>query len=57
MTSPDSLTLTCGCTATSSRDRLGRVVGTIVSRGSACPRPDHQPGHVVLLPGREHARP
>jgi hypothetical protein len=48
-------TLTCGCVVTTGRDFLGRGVGTIVTRGSSCGRSDHQPGHVLLLPGREHA--
>ena len=49
--------LPCGCTVTTSRDFLGRVVGTITARGAECPRNDHRPGHVVVMPGREHARP
>jgi hypothetical protein len=50
-------TLTCGCRVRTSRDFLGRTVGTIGERGAACAREDHRPGHVVLMPGREHARP
>jgi hypothetical protein len=57
MSTPAPVTLTCGCTATPGRDRLGRGIGTILTRGPACPRPDHEPGHVLLLPGRDHARP
>jgi hypothetical protein len=49
--------LTCGCQVTTSRDFLGRVVGTITQRGSDCARDDHQPGKTVLMPGRENARP
>jgi hypothetical protein len=49
--------LACGCQVRTRRDFLGRVVGTIVARGEGCPRPDHQPDLVVLMPGREHARP
>jgi hypothetical protein len=47
--------LTCGCQVTTTRDFLGRVVGTIVTRGEQCPREDHVPGLTVLMPGREHA--
>lgn len=50
-------TLPCGCQVDTQRDYLGRVVGTIVARGEACPRPEHVSGHVVVMPGREHARP
>jgi len=57
MDTPTTATLACGCDVRPSRDFLGRTVGTIVSRGAACPRDDHQPGRVVLMPGREHARP
>ena len=51
----DRKTLTCGCVVTTARDFLGRGVGTIVTRGASCGRTDHQPGHVLLLPGRDHA--
>ena len=49
--------LACGCMVQTSRDFLGRVVGKITSRGGQCPRDEHNPGHVVVMPGREHARP
>jgi len=49
--------LPCGCTVRTSRDFLGRVVGTIVTRGESCGRADHKPGHVLVMPGRAHARP
>jgi hypothetical protein len=49
--------LACGCEVQTSRDFLGRVVGTIVTRGAECPRDEHAPGHVLIMPGREHARP
>ena len=49
--------LACGCMVETTRDFLGRVVGTITERGAACPRDEHAPGRVVILPGREHARP
>jgi hypothetical protein len=39
------------------RDFLGRVVGTIVTRGDACQYAQHTPGQVVVMPGRENARP
>jgi hypothetical protein len=54
---PNTTALTCGCRVTTSRDFLGRTVGTIVERAPGCPRDDHKSGHVVLMPGREHARP
>jgi hypothetical protein len=47
--------LTCGCRVEVSRDFLGRNVGTIVTKGDGCARPDHQPGRVVVMPGRENA--
>ena len=50
-------TLPCGCAVRTYRDFLGRVVGTILSRGRACPREEHAPGQTVIMPGREHARP
>jgi hypothetical protein len=57
MDTPPTVTLACGCAVRTARDFLGRTVGTIVTRGATCPRDDHQPGRVVLMPGREHARP
>jgi hypothetical protein len=57
MTDGPDTTLTCGCQVRTSRDFLGRVVGTIVQRSEQCPRDDHVPGCVVLMPGRENARP
>jgi len=54
---PPPTPLGCGCLVSTGRDFLGRVVGTVVTHGASCPRDDHQPGHVVLMPGREHARP
>ncbi len=50
-------TLGCGCVAATYRDFLGRVVGTIVTRGEQCSRPEHAPGAVIIMPGRENARP
>jgi hypothetical protein len=50
-------TLACGCQVDTARDFLGRVVGTIVVRGDACPQAQHTPGQVVIMPGRENARP
>lgn len=47
--------LTCGCVVATRRDFLGRVVGTITTRGEGCPRPDHTPGMQVIMPGRENA--
>ena len=50
-------TLTCGCEVRTYRDQLGRVLGAVETRGPTCPRPEHQPGAVVIMPGRENARP
>lgn len=50
-------TLPCGCQARTARDFLGRVVGTIVVKGERCEQALHAPGQVVVMPGREHARP
>jgi hypothetical protein len=47
--------LTCGCEVKTSRDFLGRVVGTIVRRADQCPREDHLAGRVIIMPGRENA--
>ena len=49
--------LACGCTVETTRDFLGRVVGTITERAATCSRDDHAAGRVVIMPGREHARP
>jgi len=54
---PSQKQLACGCTVETGRDFLGRVVGKIAIRGDSCSREDHTPGRVVLMPGREHARP
>jgi hypothetical protein len=40
-----------------SRDFLGRVVGTIVKRAAECPRSEHAQGQIVVMPGRDNARP
>ena len=50
-------TLACGCEVKTYRDFLGRVVGTVLSRGPECSRPEHAVGQTVIMPGREHARP
>jgi hypothetical protein len=50
-------TLGCGCTVDTHRDFLGRVVGTVVTRGETCPKAEHIPGFVLVMPGRENARP
>jgi hypothetical protein len=50
-------TLPCGCQVETARDFLGRVVGTVVAKGEACVQTLHVPGQVVVMPGREHARP
>lgn len=55
--SEDEKILNCGCRVRTGRDFLGRVVGTVIERGPSCARDDHVPGRVVLMPGRESARP
>lgn len=57
MTEPERKTLPCGCAVRTERDFLGRVVGTIEQRGEGCDKEPHAPGQVVVMPGREHARP
>jgi hypothetical protein len=32
-------------------------VGKVVVKGETCVQPIHAPGQVVVMPGREHARP
>jgi len=49
--------LACGCQVQTHRDFLGRVVGTILTRGAECAREEHEPGRVLIMPGRENARP
>jgi hypothetical protein len=49
--------LSCGCIVAASRDFLGRVVGAVITKGEACSLTLHAPGQVIVLPGREHARP
>ncbi|MGE0591879.1 MAG: hypothetical protein AB7G23_01995 [Vicinamibacterales bacterium] len=56
-TSPAHAALQCGCQVHTSRDFLGRVIGTIVERAAGCAREDHEPGRVVVMPGRDNARP
>ena len=57
MSGTEIKTLPCGCTVRTQRDFLGRVVGTIEQRGGDCPRPEHAVDRVVIMPGRENARP
>jgi len=57
MSDDEEKTLTCGCRVKTHRDFLGRVVGTIHTRGSDCPKPEHTAGQTVIMPGRENARP
>jgi len=49
--------LACGCLVEASRDFLGRVVGTVITKGEICAQALHAPGAIVVMPGREHARP
>jgi hypothetical protein len=53
----DTKELTCGCRVETSRDFLGRVVGRIVGKGAACPKPEHELSRIVIMPGRENAGP
>jgi hypothetical protein len=57
MNDNDKRQLACGCTVETKSDFVGRVVGTITERGAGCRREEHTPGHVLVMPGREHARP
>jgi hypothetical protein len=57
MTDATRKTLPCGCQVDTSRDFLGRVVGTIAEKSDACPDPRHASGQIIVMPGREHARP
>ena len=57
MTDATRKTLPCGCAVDASRDFLARVVGTVVTKGPQCTQATHEPGKVVVMPGREHARP
>jgi hypothetical protein len=50
-------TAPCGCEVRTYRDFLGRVVGTILTRGADCRRPEHAVGQTIVMPGRENARP
>jgi hypothetical protein len=50
-------TLACGCRVETQRDFLGRMVGTVVEKGVGCERADHEPGRVLVMPGRDNARP
>lgn len=54
---PEGKTLSCGCLVEASRDFLGRVVGKVIMKGDACSQALHAPGAVIVMPGREHARP
>ena len=53
----DRKTLACGCQVETYRDFLGRVVGTIVAHDPKCPDQAHAPDRVIVMPGRENARP
>jgi hypothetical protein len=50
-------TLACGCQVEASRDFLGRVVGKVITRGETCTQALHATGAIIVMPGREHARP
>jgi hypothetical protein len=54
---PTRKALACGCEVNTARDFLGRVVGTVIAKSERCTETRHVPGHVVVMPGREHARP
>jgi hypothetical protein len=57
MSDADEKTLPCGCLVKAYRDFLGRVVGTILTRGPECQTQEHTAGYTVVMPGRENARP
>jgi hypothetical protein len=49
--------LACGCEVEIFRDFLGRGLGKILVAGEQCPHRDHGVGYVLVLPGRQYARP
>jgi len=49
--------LGCGCEVETYRDFLGRVVGKIVAHDPDCEDQTHAPERVIVMPGRENARP
>jgi hypothetical protein len=49
--------LACGCEVEVFRDFLGRGLGKILTPGEACQYRDHGVGYVVVLPGRQYAKP
>jgi hypothetical protein len=53
----DRKTLGCGCEVETYRDFLGRVVGKIVAHDPNCSDQTHAPERVIVMPGRENARP
>jgi len=53
----DRKTLGCGCEVETYRDFLGRVVGKIVARDPNCSDQTHALERVIVMPGRENARP
>jgi hypothetical protein len=57
MTDTAIKTVPCGCEVRTYRDFLGRVVGTVLTRGETCTREDHAVGQTIIMPGRENARP
>jgi hypothetical protein len=54
---PDRRKLGCGCEVETYRDFLGRVVGRIVARDPNCSDQAHEVDRVIVMPGRENARP
>lgn len=52
----ESSFLACGCHVRTSRDFLGRVVGTILEKHPSCQVATHEPGVTVVMPGRDNAR-
>ena len=54
---PDRKALGCGCEVDTYRDFLGRVVGRIVARHRDCPNDSHVVDRVLVMPGRDNARP
>ncbi len=53
----DRKKLGCGCEVETYRDFLGRVVGKIVAHDPQCADQTHAPDRVIVMPGRENARP
>ena len=57
MSETPATVMACGCEVETYRDFLQRVVGTLLTKGAACEKPEHTVGSVIIMPGRANARP